>query len=291
MTEETIFAAALEKGTTAERAAFLDEACAGDPALRRRVEALLASHEQADFLRTPAVQRAAEELRAGSTEAETAGPDTNPSLDFLAPSGKPGSLGRLGHYEVLEVVGRGGMGVVLRAFDERLHRVVAIKVMAAQLATSATARKHFTREAQAAAAVSHDHVVTIHAVEEADGLPYLVMQYVAGMSLQERLNREGPLQLPEVLRIGTQVAAGLAAAHAQGLVHRDVKPANILLENGVERVKLTDFGLAQAADDATLSQLGVVAGTPMFMSPEQARGGPLDHRSDLFSLEIGRAHV
>src|SRR5262249_14681960 len=163
-------------------------------------------------------------------------------------------LGRLGHYEVLEVVGRGGMGVVLRAFDERLHRVVAIKVMAAQLATSATARKHFTREAQAAAAVSHDHVVTIHAVEEADGLPYLVMQYVAGMSLQERLNREGPLQLPEVLRIGTQVAAGLAAAHAQGLVHRDVKPANILLENGVERVKLTDFGLAQAADDASLSQ-------------------------------------
>ena len=107
---------------------------------------------------------------------------------------KPGSLGRLGHYEVLEVIGRGGMGIVLRAFDEKLHRVVAIKVMAPQLATSATARKRFTREAQAAAAVSHDHVVTIHAVEEANGLPYLVMQYVAGMSLQERLDRDGPLR-------------------------------------------------------------------------------------------------
>src|SRR5262249_21141076 len=155
--------------------------------------------------------------------------------------------GRLGHYDVLEVVGRGGMGVVLRAFDEKLHRVAAIKVMAAQLATSATARRRFGREAQAQAAVSHDHVVAIHAVEEADGLPYLVMQYVAGASLQERLDRGGPLELHEILRIAMQTAAGLAAAHAQGLIHRDVKPANILLENGVERVKLTDFGLARAA--------------------------------------------
>ena len=139
------------------------------------------------------------------------------------------------------------MGIVLRAFDEKLHRVVAIKVLAPQLATSATARKRFVREAQAAAAVSHEHVVTIHAVEEANGLPYLVMQYVAGMSLQERLDRDGPLELKEILRIGMQTAAGLAAAHAQGLVHRDIKPANILLENGVERVKITDFGLARAA--------------------------------------------
>src|SRR5207245_1774148 len=109
------------------------------------------------------------------------------------------------------------------------------KVMAAQLATSANARKRFTREAQAAAAVSHDHLVTIHAVEEANGLPYLVMQYVSGMSLQERLDRGGPLQLVEIVRIGMQTAAGLAAAHAQGLVHRDIKPSNILLENGIER--------------------------------------------------------
>jgi hypothetical protein len=115
-------------------------------------------------------------------------------------------------------------------------------------------------------------------------LPYLVVQYVAGMSLQERLDHDGPLQLPEVLRIGMQTAAGLAAAHAQGIIHRDVKPANILLENGVERVKLTDFGLARAAADAGLTQSGVVAGTPQYMSPEQAEGKPVDHRSDLFSL-------
>jgi hypothetical protein len=152
------------------------------------------------------------------------------------------------------------------------------------LATSASARKRFTREAQAAAAVSHDHVVTIHAVEEANGLPYLVMQFVSGMSLQERMDRTGPLQLAEIVRIGMQTAAGLAAAHGQGLVHRDIKPANILLENGIERVKITDFGLARAAADASLTHSGVVAGTPQYMSPEQARGERPDERSDLFSL-------
>src|SRR5205814_4227536 len=159
-----------------------------------------------------------------------------------------------------------------------------IKVMAPQLAASATARRRFTREARAAAAVTHDHVVTIHAVEDAGPLPHIVMQFVAGHSLQDRLDRTGPLQLQEVLRIGMQAAAGLAAAHAQGLVHRDVKPANILLEDGVERVKLTDFGLARAADDASLTKTGIIAGTPQFMSPEQARGESIDQRSDLFSL-------
>ncbi len=211
-------------------------------------------------------------------------PTNGDALDFLSPSDKPGQLGLLGHYEVLEAVGRGGMGVVLKAFDPSLHRVVAIKVLAPVLATSGTARKRFTREAQAAAAVCHEHVVTIHAVAEANGLPYLVMHYVAGMSLQERLDKGGPLELKEILRIGMQTAAGLAAAHAQGLVHRDIKPANILLENGVQRVKITDFGLARAADDASLTQSGVVAGTPQYMAPEQTRGEAVDYRADLFSL-------
>jgi serine/threonine protein kinase len=125
--------------------------------------------------------------------------------------------------------------------------------------------------------------VTIHAVDEADGLPYLVMQYVQGVSLQQRLDRDGSLAVREILRIGMQAAQGLAAAHAQGLVHRDIKPANILLENGVERVKITDFGLARAADDASDTQSGVVTGTPQYMAPEQARGEALDHRADLFS--------
>jgi serine/threonine-protein kinase len=205
-------------------------------------------------------------------------------LGFLSPPDKPGQLGRLDRYEVLAEVGRGGMGVVLKAFDPSLHRVVAIKVLAPELATSGVARKRFLREAKAVAAVTHEHIVTIHAVDEANGLPYLVMQYVAGMSLQERLDKDGPLEVKEVVRIGLQTAAGLAAAHAQGIVHRDIKPANILLEDGVQRVKITDFGLARAMDDASLTQSGFVAGSPQYMAPEQARGEGLDHRADLFSL-------
>ncbi len=136
----------------------------------------------------------------------------------------------------------------------------------------------------AAAAVVHEHVVAIHAVNTWHGLPYLVMQHVPGHSLQERIDRDGPLEVEDVLRIGMQAAAGLAAAHAQGLVHRDVKPSNILLEHGVERVKLTDFGLARAADDASVTQSGVLAGTPQYMAPEQANGDGVTFRSDLFSL-------
>ncbi len=290
MTVDAIFAQALAKSTMAERTAYLDEACAHDRMLRQRVETLLRSHEAAgDFLGKPAIQCAAEEIAGPAcvedTQAEPPVDDgEREPLGFLASSDKPGSLGRLGHYEVLEIIGRGGMGIVLRAFDGKLHRVVAIKVMAAQLATNATARKRFTREAQAAAAVTHDHIVTIHAVEEANGLPYLVMQYVSGLTLQQRLDRSGPLELREIVRIGMQTAAGLAAAHAHGLIHRDIKPANILLENSIERVKITDFGLARAAADASLTQSWVVAGTPHYMSPEQARGEVVDQRTDLFSL-------
>lgn len=283
MNERTLFTNALEKEDPAQRQSYLDEACAGDAALRERVEALLRSHQrQGPFLDVPAVEQLA---TTGVTRAETPhADDETPSLCFLTPSDKPGSLGRLGHYEVQEVIGHGGMGTVLRAFDDKLHRVVAIKIMAAQLATNATARKRFTREAQAQAAVSHDHVVTIHAVEGDSPQPYLVMQYVSGLSLQQRLDRDGPLELHENLRIGMQTASGLSAAHAQGLIHRDIKPANILLENGVERVKITDFGLARVAHEASVTQSGAVAGTPHYMSPEQAEGKPLDQRTDLFSL-------
>jgi serine/threonine protein kinase len=229
------------------------------------------------------MDRLKEEPQAEATREEPRFAGDLP-LGFLSPTDKPGQLGRLERYEVLEEVGRGGMGVVLKAFDPSLHRVVAIKVLAPQLATSGVARKRFLREARAAAAVSHDHIVTIHAVDEANGLPYLVMQYVAGPSLQERLDKEGPLELGEILRIGMQTASGLAAAHAHGIVHRDIKPANVLLEEGVPRVKITDFGLARAMDDASLTQSGCVAGSPLYMAPEQARGEPLDPRADLFSL-------
>ncbi len=205
-------------------------------------------------------------------------------LKLLAPTDDDRMLGRLGTYEVVGVIGSGGMGVVLKAFDAALNRYVAIKVLAPHLGSSGAARKRFSREAQAAAAVVHDNVVEIHGVADVEGLPYLVMPYVRGPSLQRRLDDDGPLAVVEILRIGMQAAAGLAAAHAQGLVHRDVKPANILLADGIERVKLTDFGLARAADDASLTRTGIIAGTPQYMSPEQARGESLDHRSDLFSL-------
>jgi serine/threonine protein kinase/WD40 repeat protein len=213
-----------------------------------------------------------------------AGADETPDLYFLRPTDDPDLLGMLGDYEVQEVIGQGGMGIVLKACDPALHRLVAIKVMAAALAGSATARLRFTREAQAGAAVSHDHVVVVHGVHETDGLPYLVMEYIAGESLQERIDRSGPLELTDIVRIGLQTASGLAAAHAQGLIHRDIKPANLLLENGLARVTITDFGLARSVDDVQLTQNGAVAGTPEYMAPEQARGDVIDHRADLFSL-------
>ncbi|MGA2066699.1 MAG: protein kinase [Thermoguttaceae bacterium] len=210
--------------------------------------------------------------------------DVDFTVEHLEPSDEPGVLGRLGGYDVLEIIGRGGMGVVLKAFDRELKRCVAIKVLSPHLAQSALAKKRFAREAQAAAAVVHPHVLAIHQVQAGGRLPFLVMPLVAGESLAQRLTAQGRLELKETLRIGMQVAAGLAAAHEQGLVHRDVKPANILLEKGVERAVITDFGLARAADDASLTKTGIIAGTPQYMSPEQARGESVDQRSDLFSL-------
>ena len=205
-------------------------------------------------------------------------------LDSLGPTDDPDSLGRIGVYEVTGVIGAGGMGVVLKAHERALERIVAIKVMAPHLASSGSARKRFAREAKAAAAVIHPNVIAIHGVSIEGELPYLVMPFVGGSSLQRRLDKNGPLPTVEVLRVGSQIAFGLAAAHGQGLVHRDIKPANIMLDNCVERVSITDFGLARAVDDATMTRTGVIAGTPQFMSPEQACGAAIDHRSDLFSL-------
>ncbi len=210
--------------------------------------------------------------------------ETNSAREYLSPPSHPEMLGRLGRYEIEREIGSGGMGVVFKGWDSELNRPVAIKVLARHLARSGAARQRFGRESRAAAAVVHEHVVAIHNVESDGETPFLVMQYVAGESLQARVDRAGPLGVAEVLRIGIQTAGGLAAAHEQGIVHRDIKPANILLEHGVERVLLTDFGLARTVDDASLTQTGIVAGTPHYMSPEQANGDSTDHRSDLFSL-------
>jgi serine/threonine protein kinase/WD40 repeat protein len=210
--------------------------------------------------------------------------DIDFTVEHLEPSDEPNVLGRLANYDILEIVGRGGMGIVLKAFDRDLKRCVAIKLLSPQLARSPLSRKRFAREAQAIAAVVHPNVLAIHQVQANGALPYLVMPLVAGESLAQRLAARGTLELNEVLRIGTQAAAGLAAAHEQGLVHRDVKPANILLEKGVDRAVLTDFGLARASDDMAITCWGAIAGTPQYMSPEQARGDVVDARSDLFSL-------
>jgi serine/threonine protein kinase len=209
-------------------------------------------------------------------------------LEFLARSDDPAHLGRLDHFAILGVVGRGGMGVVLRGFDTHLERDVAVKVLDPMLAHDETARRRFCRESRTAASISHENVVTVHHVarEESTDLPYLVMQLIDGEALDERLARVGRLPLKDVVRIGAQVAAGLAAAHEKGLIHRDVKPANVLLERGTDRVKLTDFGLARAAADVRLTRTGLVTGTPLYMAPEQARGEEIDARADLFSLGV-----
>ncbi len=204
--------------------------------------------------------------------------------DFLPPALHPELLGRLGRYDIEQLIGAGGFGIVFKAYDSELRRVVALKVLAPHLMSSGAARKRFAREAQAAAAIMHEHVIPIYDVVSQPEACYLVMQYIAGLSLQERVDRHGPLSIAEVLRIGSQIASGLHAAHQQGLVHRDVKPANILLEESVDRVMISDFGLARTADDANLTRSGAITGTPHYMSPEQASGALVDTRSDLFSM-------
>ena len=279
MTEDTIFATALEKADLAERVAFVREACGADADLLGRMEGLLAAHDRAgSFLKKSPVELPPDQTTAFPAD----GDDLDDALGFLSPSDKPGSIGQIDHYEILELLGRGGFGIVFRAYDDVLQRVVAVKVLSPSMAATSPARKRFLREARSSAAVRHENVVQVHAVEE-QPLPYLVMEFIPGETLQQRIDRTGPLEIREALRFGRQIAEGLAAAHATGLIHRDIKPSNILIGPD-DRVKITDFGLARAADDASLTRSGVVAGTPMYMAPEQAKGDTLDHRADLFSL-------
>ena len=269
-----------------ERVAAHLEACEH---CQQRLEALTASESQ--------WQRAANAAKHFESTVDGVGhPETpeaaegriswNESMarQLLSPPTHPEMLGRLGRYEIERLVGAGGMGIVFKAYDTELNRPVAIKLLAPHLSQSTAARERFAREARAAAAVVHQHVVPIHNVETERESPYLVMQFIAGDSLQARIDRNGALELKEILRIGSQVADGLAAAHDQGLVHRDIKPSNILMEEDVERALIGDFGLARAADDSSLTRTGFNPGTPQYMSPEQAAGKAVDFRSDLFSL-------
>lgn len=217
------------------------------------------------------------QFASAPTEAEAGSLEDSSAVVF-----PPNS--RLGQYQLLGPIGKGSMGVVYKAYDPTLRRHVAIKILSTEGATNSEARHRFVREAQSAAAIHHEHVVPVYAVENSGPRPFLVMKYIEGRSLDDKIRHDGPLAPTDVIRMGIQIASGLAEAHAHGLIHRDIKPGNILLEGASEKVLITDFGLARAVDDASLTQHGVVAGTPLYMSPEQASGASIDHRADLFSL-------
>jgi WD40 repeat protein len=218
-------------------------------------------------------------------------PDRTEAEDFrdcLLPAQEAGEIGRLGPYRVLKVLGVGGMGVVFQAEDPQLQRFIALKVMRSRLASNASSRERFLREARAAAKIEHDHIVAVYHVGEDHGIPYLAMPLLQGETLEGRLERENVLPITEVLRIGREAAAGLAAAHARGMVHRDIKPSNIWLEAGSGRVKILDFGLTRLAqDNVQLTQAGYILGTPSYMAPEQVKhSGSVDGRCDLYSLGV-----
>jgi tRNA A-37 threonylcarbamoyl transferase component Bud32 len=206
-------------------------------------------------------------------------------IDFLAPPQQPDELGRLGQYRILEKLGAGGMGMVFLAEDALLQRKVALKVMLPTIAARVSAKDRFLREARSAASIEHEHIVPIFQVGEDNQVPFLAMPLLKGEPLDARIDRDGKLPLDESLRIAQEMAEGLAAAHQAGLVHRDIKPGNVWLEGKHGKVKLLDFGLARAQDDnLKLTNAGALVGTPAYMAPEQARGGKVDARADLFSL-------
>jgi tetratricopeptide (TPR) repeat protein len=207
---------------------------------------------------------------------------------FLGPPRREGDLGTLGPYRVQAEVGRGGMGIVLRGYDDALHRTVAIKVLRPELVTETT-RVRLLYEARASARFQHEHVVQIYAAGSTpEGLPYLAMEFLAGSTLAQRIHAQPALQPREVAAVILKVAEGLSAAHAAGLVHRDIKPSNIILEDQTGRPKILDFGLARIRELSTgMTQEGTVAGTPTYMSPEQIQGLPeIDGRSDVYSLGV-----
>ena len=304
--------------------AFLaDVSAEARPALRAKLEALLRELERGAAIRqtatTAAQSRGAAGIPAGASatvefaddrqridEVSTLSrTDTSPVtghgtpsggapdlgeeyrrlLEALSPPREPGELGWLGPYRVLDVLGAGGMGVVFRAEDAQLHREIALKTLRPELAVTPANLARFLREARATAALQHDHIVTIYHVGEERGVPFLAMPLLRGKTLEDRLAEEPKLTLAEILRIGREAAEGLAAAHGHGLVHRDIKPRNMWLEAPSGRVKLLDFGLVRAAiDEPGVTRTGMILGTPAYMSPEQAGGRTVDHRSDLFSL-------
>jgi eukaryotic-like serine/threonine-protein kinase len=279
-TIETLYHSARERKAE-ERSAYLEHACGGDESIRREVESLLAQEElAANFLETaePAVPRAAGEPSVAAGE-------------------------RIGPYLVLEFLQKGGMGEVYKARDTRLDRNVAIKFLPQAFAADRVALDRFQREARAASALNHPRICTVHDLGDCQGRPFLVMEYLEGQSLRDRIGGE-PLPISELLDTAAQICDALRAAHGKGIVHRDIKPANIFVTTSGQ-VKILDFGLAKLVTDsgpaaapanigetgttvssATLTRPGALMGTPTYLSPEQARGEEVDARTDIFSLGV-----
>src|SRR5712664_4001853 len=273
---EQMYHAALEREES-QRSAYLREVCVGDEQLLQEVESLLAQENRAEeFLERPAMEVAAR------MSAE------NQSQITL--------LGRqLGCYKIVSLLGAGGMGEVYQAHDTKLGRDVAIKVLPAAFVHDAERLARFQREARMLASLNHPNIATIFGLEQSDGMNYLVMELVPGHTLGERVS-SGALKIEEALKVAAQIAEALEAAHEKGVIHRDLKPANVKV-TPEGRVKVLDFGLAKAfaggggqdiSNAPTLTAMGTaegrILGTPAYMSPEQARGKPVDKRTDIWAF-------